>query len=103
MRAWFWKHRAVMGYLFLLAVVLLALEFHHNDTTGELNERDRISCEQRQRLATDQKLILSVLVPLTHAELREHDDIPEPERSAIASKLEALVTAANMAGPGPCE
>lgn len=102
MRTWVWKHRALFGYLFLLGVTLLALEWHHDVVTEDLNRRDAISCEQRQTLAANQRMVLATLVPLVHAELREHG-VPEPERGQLLAGYEALRDALATAGPQPCE
>lgn len=102
MAHWLSKHRAVLGYLFLLAVVLIALELHHDSTTADLDKRDAISCAQRQQLASNQKLVLQNLVPLIHAELREHG-VPDPERGQLLASYEALRDALTTAGPQPCE
>lgn len=88
MRARLWKHRALLGYLGLVAVVLLALEIHHRASERTFTEQDRRSCEQRQVLARNQVFVLNMLTDTVRAELHsERDQIPMPIRIRLERQL----------------
>lgn len=81
MRDLLWKYRALIGYLFLLAVTLFALSQHQHAIARDDAARDRQSCAQRQVLARNQAFVLRALSNVLRAEI--HDDAEAMSESVL--------------------
>ena len=99
-RTWH-RHRGLIGYLFLVGVIVLAFQFRNETVNNQLDERDRISCEQRNRLATNQMLVLHTLTQLAGLE-KQDDELTPFEVAVLESSLARVRAALAQSGPRPC-
>lgn len=73
----FWARRkGLIGYLFIVLVAVIAIELHHNTTTGDIQEANYESCIRSATLASNQVFVLVTLRELLHEEAEEHGSHP---------------------------
>jgi uncharacterized iron-regulated protein len=83
----FWKrHRALVGYLFLVAVAVVAAQLRQMSVNKRLDRIDQRSCEQRQVLARNQVFTLETLHEIMAGEVHEKA-IPLRIRTQLEDRL----------------
>lgn len=95
------RRKALVGYLLLVVVTVVAVGAHQAHVNSTFDERDRRSCEQRQMLARDAKLVLNTVTLLAEIE-RGEDEHPPLENALLANEIALLRKALSTAGPQPC-
>jgi hypothetical protein len=70
------RHRALIGYVFIVLMVMFALEGYQRSLHKRLDRRDAISCAQRQKLAETQRFVLQSLTTLSAAAINDTDQQP---------------------------
>lgn len=101
MRRFFHRHRALIGYLLIVGVVVFAIELHHDQTTNELDRRDAVSCEQRNVLFENQRTVLHTLTILVQLEQSE-DEHSAFETGVLNRSLERVREASARARARRC-
>lgn len=78
------RHRALVGYLFIVLVVVAALQVHHSRTTRELRDSDRRTCLALAKVTDNQRFVLQTLVVV----IARHTAVePSPD---LVSRLDIL-------------
>lgn len=63
------KHKALIGYLVLVSLVFVLVEVHQERDQHAINRQQRIACTNANRIATNQRLVLTNLIQLQIAAL----------------------------------
>ena len=69
MRLYVHKHRALIGYLFILAVVIGALQWHHVRTTADLEVAADRACLALEQATANQRRVLATLISMNEESL----------------------------------
>ena len=77
------RHRALIGYLLLIVVVLVSLELYHQREEGRIERVQQLSCENTSLVIANQKLVLRSLISLRIAALASPYLRIEAERELV--------------------
>lgn len=96
MRAFYHRHRALLGYLGIVVVAVVAVELHTVKIEHDLSTRDTRSCTQRGILAANQVFVLDTLRSVMLVDLHEALREPNTISPAFLARLRGnLVEAQN--------
>lgn len=92
------KHYSMIGYVLLVLIAVVAIELHHNETTGEIKDFNHKACTRSVLLAENQKVVLQTLQQLLKEEAEEHQDHPE-----LKEQLDTILERLNQVPTFECE
>jgi len=87
---WLRRHRAAVGYVFLVAATALVLEWHHTVTTGEIADLQRRTCTRATVLADNQRRVLETLIAIVSMEQLDGEQVQGHVREQLQELRDRL-------------
>lgn len=90
-KGWFYRHRAMIGYLFLVLVSIVAIEVHHDQTINSVKSEARETCNALATVTENQRFVMETLTELIAAETEEENNLAlAPRLAQIEFRLSRL-------------